>query len=198
MNFLEAQNEVIAYTKRPDKLVDIKSQLNRAIAFFTLKADFSRDLVETSIPADPALYGDTIDLNTLAVPFVRFRKFKYIKPTNVRYYLNTIDPTQLLTPQGRVQPNRYYVAGNSLTYTLSALTSVLECGYYQYAPLLVNNTDEHWMLDLMPWAVIEKAASRIFFNIGDETSAKSFEDSSMDFFLVGRRDFVDQTNDAAT
>jgi len=198
MNFLEAQNEVISHTKRPDKLVDIKSQLNRAIAFFTLKADFSRDLVETSIPADPALYGDTIDLTTLAVPFVRFRKFKYIKPTNVRYYLNTIDPTQLLTPQGRVQPNRYYVAGNSLTYTLSALTSVLECGYYQYAPLLVNNTDEHWMLDLMPWAVIEKAASRIFFNIGDETSAKSFEDSSMDFFLVGRRDFVDQTNDAAT
>lgn len=198
MNFLEAQNEVISHTKRPDKLVDIKSQLNRAIAFFTLKADFSRDLVETSIPADPALYGDTIDLTALAVPFVRFRKFKYIKPTNVRYYLNTIDPTQLLTPQGRVQPNRYYVAGNSLTYTLSALTSVLECGYYQYAPLLVNNTDEHWMLDLMPWAVIEKAASRIFFNIGDEASARSFEDSSMDFFLVGRRDFVDQTNDAAT
>ena len=198
MNFLEAQDEVIAYTKRPDKLTDIKSQLNRAIAFFTLKANFSRDLVESSIPVDSTLYGDTVDLSTLAVPFVRFRKFKYVKPTGVRYYLNTIDPTQILTPQGIVQPNRYYVAGQSITYTLSALTAVLECGYYQYAPLLVNNADEHWMLDLMPWAVIEKAASRIFFNIGDETSAKSFEESSMDFFLVGRRDFLDQTNDAAT
>lgn len=198
MNFQQAQDEVIAHTKRPDKLVQIKSEINRAIAFYTLKADFSKDLVEASIPVDVTKYGDTVDLSALAAPLVRFRKFKYLKPTGVRYYLTTIDPTQLLTPQGQVQPNRYYVAGDNLTYTLSALTSVLECGYYQYAPLLVANADEHWMLDLMPWAITERAASRIYHSIGDEISSKSFEDSSMDFFLAGRRDFVDQTANVAT
>lgn len=198
MDFQGAQNEVISHTKRPDKLTDIKSQINRAIAFFTLKANFTRDLVETTIPIDDTLYGDTVDLLALAAPLVRFRKFEYLKPTGVRYYLTDISPTHILTPQGQVQPNRFYVAGNSLTYTLSATNSSLECGYFQYAPTLSANDDTHWMLDLMPWAVVELAAARIFKIIGDEAAAKNSEESAMDFFLASRRDFEYQVSHRAT
>lgn len=190
MAFIDAINEVIRITKRPDKDADIRSQINRAISFFTLKTEFSKDLVESTLPIDATLYGDTVSIASLT----RFRKFKYIKPTGKRYYLRTIDPVHLLTPQGQVQPNRFYVSANELTYTLSELNSSLEIGYYTYAPTLSADADTHWMLDMMYWAVIEKAASRIFFIIGDEQSAASYEKSAMDFYITGRNDFADQTS----
>ena len=86
MIFSEAVAEVISITGRPDKATDIASQLNRALSFFTLKAEWSQDLVEDSLAIDPDLYGDTISLASL----VRFRKFKYLRPLAQRYYLRSI------------------------------------------------------------------------------------------------------------
>lgn len=189
MALREAIDEVISKTKRPDKEADIRSEINRAIAFFTYKASFSHDLIEEQLTVDPGLYGDTISIASLT----NFRKMKYIKPSAERYYLRTIDPTQLLTPQGQIQLNRYYIAGSELTYTLSKLTPTLEIGYYTYPTLLVADVDNHWMLDRLFWAVTEKAAARIFMQIGDETSFKGYEGSAMELFVAARRDFEDQT-----
>lgn len=195
MIFSEAVAEVISITGRPDKAADIASQLNRAISFFCLKAEFSRDLLETSLAIDPTLFADTISIASL----VRFRKFKYLRPLAQRYYLRSIDPTQIFTPEGNYQPNRYYVAGNTLSYTLSQLDTSLEIGYYQYPPVLSSTpgSDSHWLLDLIPYAAVEKAAAKIFQLVGDDSSYKFYEGSSMEMFVTGRKDFQDQTANEA-
>lgn len=198
MNFSEAIEEVLSITKRPDKTDAAASQLNKAIALFTLKSNFKLDLVEATVAVDSTLFGDTVDITDWG--FTRFRKFKYIKPTGKRYYLKFVDPEQIFTPSGEIQRNRFYVAGNNLTYTLTELAETLEVGYYQYAPVLteVEDNNTHWMLDLMPYAVIEKAAAQVFKSIGDDTSARFYEASSMEFFLAARRDFEDLVADSAT
>lgn len=196
MNLTEAKDEVIGITKRPEKETEILSQLNRAIAFYTLKNDWARDLVEDTLVLDPTLYGQTVDLSTLT----RFRKIKYLRPSSQRIYLRSIGVDQVITPNGRVQPNRFFVGGQSLTVTMGALDSGLEIGYYTYAPTLTETAPDntYWMLDLMPWAIIDKAASHIFRSIGDETSSKQYLETSVEFFVAARKDFTDQSSDAAT
>jgi hypothetical protein len=193
MNLTEAKEEVVGLTKRPEKEVEILSQLNRAISFYTLKVNWARDLVEDTLTLDPTLYGQTIDISGLA----RFRKVKYLRPTSQRIYLKTIGVDKVITPNGRVQPNRFFVGGQSLTITLGQLDSSLEIGYYTFAPTLneVAPDNEYWMLDVMPWAIIDRAASHIFKGIGDETSAKQYLESSMEFFVAARKDFADATDD---
>ena len=189
-----AVNEIIAITKRPDKRFEIISNVNKALSYFTLKADFSRDMAELSVPIATDSYGESISLANVDLGFTRFRKIKYIRPRGQRYYLQQIDPTDLLTPGGSVQTNRFYIAGQNLTYTLSSFDSFLEVGYYQYAPILSETTgeDTHWMLDMIPWAVMERAAAQIFKSIGDDVSAKFYEQSSLELFITARKDFADQ------
>jgi hypothetical protein len=197
MDFAAAIAEVIAITKRPDKTTEISSNLNKAILFFTLKADFARDLIETSIAIDPTVYGETL---SIATAFTRFRKIKYIRPRSQRRFLTFIDPTQLFSPSEMVQRNRFYVAGENLTFTLSTKDTHLEIGYYQYPPTIIETAptppaeeppNTHWMLDMIPWAITERAASQVFKSIGDDVSARFYEASSMELFLAARRDFAD-------
>lgn len=185
MNFSEIHAEVIRKTKRPDKVDEINIAINKAVSFLTLKGDFRRDLVEGTLNIDATLYGDTVSISS----FTRFRKFQFLKPTGVRYYLTPIAPEKIFTPKDQVQPNRYYVAGTSLTYTLSALAPSLEYGYLQYAQVLdsiTNNT--HWMFDIMPYAIIDLASARVFASIGDDASAIRHEKMGMDFFIAVRQD----------
>jgi hypothetical protein len=201
MNVQEAIDEILRITKRPERTIEALSNLNKAIAFFTLKASFRMDYSETTLTLDPDSYGQILDLSDPAISapdIVRFRKVAWIRPTSRRYYLKEIDPGQILTPGGSVQTDRFYVAGSSLTITLSQLDDTLEMGYFSYAQILdatVNNT--HWMLDMMPWAITERASSQTFKSIGDDTSATFYEKSSMEFFLAARRDFEYQTLAAA-
>lgn len=191
MIFSDVVSAVVSIVKRPDKVSDIERAINAAISDCTVKASFSYDLVETSIPIDPTLYGDTVTFNNLVTPVViRFRKFKYVKPTAVRRYLQQIAPEKLFTPSNIVQPDSYYVAGNNLTYTLRELSPTLEVGYYQYAPIL-SGSDTYWMLDMMPWAIIDLAAARVFRSIGDDNSYKAFVATGMDSFRLSRNDYED-------
>lgn len=201
MNITEAVDAVIEITKRPDKRTEILSNVNKALSFFTFKADFSRDLVEVTIAIDPEDLGQTIDFTDFAESIVRFRKMKFVRPTLQRYYLLPIDPAHVLTPGGSVQKNRYFIAGTSMTFTLSIADSSLEIGYYQYAPILVEGqtpAETHWMLEMMPWAIIERAAAQTLKSIGDDQSARFYENSSMEFFLAARRDFADQVAASAS
>ena len=201
MDINQAVTEVLTITARPDRATEILSALNAAISFYSTKATFAQDLVETSIPISPTEYGGTIQFNSASpTPVVsRFRKFKYVKPYGVKRYLRPIGSDKIFTPKDQVQLDKYYVGGNNLTYTLSALAPSLEVGYYQYPPVLdVSVVTTYWMLDLMPWAVIDKASARIFRSIGDDTSAIAYERSSMELFLTARRDFEDGVQPGAT
>jgi hypothetical protein len=169
-----------------------KTQLLDAIP---LTGDFTRDLVEDTLNLDPDVYGQTLDLSGLT----RFRKIKWLRPTSRRYYLKPIDPGQILTPGGTVQTNRFYVAGTDLTITLSALDATLEIGYMQHAPLLTDVAAQtHWMLEMIPWAIIERAATQTFKSIGDDTSARFYEASSMELFVAARNDFEIQVAASAS
>lgn len=185
MNFTEIHTEVLRMTKRPDKTVEAASAINRVVSFLTLKGNFAQDLLETSIAVDPASYGATVSLTSLT----RFRKFKYIKPTAKRYYLEPLSAEKILTPKGNVQPNVYYVSGTSLTYTLSELTATLQVGYYSYAPTLdATVLPTHWMFNVMPHAIIDLAAAKVFMDTGDEASSRLSTASGMEFFIAARKD----------
>lgn len=187
MNFAEAITAVTEIVQRPDKLTDIPLAINSAISDCTMRASFANDLVETTLQVNPLLYGDTINLTALVT---RFRKFKYLKPTGVRRYLQPIGSDKIFTSFGNIQPDSFYVAGSFLTYTLRSLTPTLEAGYYQYPPVLAGS-QTHWMLDLMPYTIIDLAAARIFRIIGDDISFKIFIESGMESFKINRNDYED-------
>jgi hypothetical protein len=90
----------------------------------------------------------------------------------------------------------YYVAGNSLTYTLKELTTALEVGYYQYAPIL-SDLAEHWMLDVMPWTIIDLASARIFKTIGDDNSFRAYLSTGTESYKMFRNDLEDSILAAA-
>lgn len=192
MIFSEAVAEVTSIVKRPDKATEIASNINKAISFFVLKGEFAKDLAEQSMPIDSTLLGQTIDLSTVTPAIVRFRKFKYIRPRSQRYYITEIESNQVFTPSGIIQPNRYFIAGSNLTFTLSVPDSFLEVGYFQYPSILtpVTGSDTHWLLDMIPWAVIEWAASQVFQSIGDETSARYYQASAMGMYQTMKMDYM--------
>lgn len=194
MNFSEAIAEVMDVTKRPDKEAEIARAINASISECTIKSSFARDLVETSISIDPTLYGATIQFNNTspANSIERFRKIKYIKASGVKGYLHPIGAEYLFSPEGFMQKNRYYIGGDNLTYVLSNLASSLEIGYYQYPKILDKVTNKtHWMLEVMPWPILELAAARIFRSIGDDTSFRAYKATGDESFKMHRRDHED-------
>lgn len=184
MNFSQVVQAVVSVTKRPDRLVDAERAVNSALSFFCLKGKFNQDIVEASIPIDPTLYGDTISLISLQ----RFRHFKYIKVPGVLGYINQIGSDKIFTPGSIMQRDCYYVAGTNLTYILSTLSQTLEVAYYVYPAVLSDPDATHWMMDMIPQAVIDKAASDIFKVIGDDNSMKMHLSLAMDAYNVMVRD----------
>lgn len=193
MNFSEVVTEIIGITGRPDKATAIGVAINAAISLCTMKASFARDLVETSIPITPDEYTGTVKFNNLQVPVViRFRKFKYVKAYGVKGYLTPTAPEKVFTPGGVSQKNVYYLSGDSITYILGVAAPSLEVGYYQYAPILdANKNNTHWMLEVMPYTIIDLAAARIFREIGDDASATRHQKDGDESFKVNRRDHED-------
>ncbi len=194
MDFNEVLAQVIGITARPDKVIEATVAINAAVSKCSVRASFARDLVETSISINNNLYGDTIQFNNVTpTPLVtRFRKFKYVKPTGALYYLKPIGADQVFTPSFNMQRNRYYVGGNNITYTLSSLANSLEIGYYQYPITLDAATNTtHWILDLMPYVIIDLACARIFKGIGDDSSARMHMLSGEEDFKIHRNDYED-------
>ena len=198
MTLTEAIDEVISITKRADKRAEITSNINKAILYFTLKSNFAKDLVETSIPFDADEYAQNIDLTGLAVPLTRFRKWKYLRPTSRSYFLSYRDPLHVVGPNGNVQTDVFYMSGDTLIAALSQLDATCEVGYYTYPPILSEaGVTAHWMLTMVPWMVTERAASMTFKSIGDDNSARFYEASSNELFFTARNDFEDQVADFA-
>lgn len=191
MNFTELVSAVSAIVKRPDKQAQIENAINTAIARTLFKTEYTHDLVETSIPLDDTLYTQTINLPTLAAPLVRFRKWKYVKLTGVKGFLNPIDPQNVFVPGGVQQVNCYYMIGSDLTVIAGSLSTALEVGYYQYPPVLTG-TNTFWLTDLCPYGIINRAAGEVFATIGDAKSAQIYIAMGDDLLTIMANDLRDQ------
>lgn len=186
MNLREVVDEVISVTSRPDKVKEIESGINAIIAKLTGMADYYDDLIETTLTVSATAYSQEVSLSSLP----SFKKFKYVKPSAAAYLMQPIDPIHLITPGGIVQPNRYYVAGTQLVFTVAVLSPTLDVGYYRY-PAILTGTDTHFLLEKSPWAVIDLTAARIFRSIGDESAAAAYDKSGSELAAISRRDFAD-------
>lgn len=185
MNFTEAVAEVLSIVKRPDKISDIRREINAAISFYCLGADFARDFNEGSFPIDATLYAQQLALST----FSRFRKFAYIKPPAVKYYIENIGPNKVFTGSCE-KVNTYYISGSNITFKLSALTASLLVGWYSYPPVLTDAAGTFWLLDVAPYMVIDRAAAMVFSNMGDDASAKPHMANASISYLNARADLM--------
>lgn len=191
MNFAEVVTEVMDIVKRPDKLTEVRSAVNSVIQYCTFNCDFARDLVELSVPIDAAAYAQSLALSS----FPRFRKFRCIKPSNRNVYLNPVDPDKIFvrktSMQGRTseveRQDTYYIAGGSVVFKVCQLAPSLLVSYYQY-PAKLANVDTYWMLDVMPYVIIEGAIAKAFRLLGDDASADRYQGQFLQSYLIASKD----------
>lgn len=191
MNFGDSINIVLGITKRPDKLAEIKNAINKAIEVYVKSANWAADLVELTVAIDPTSYAQSF---LITDKLSSFRKIKYMKSTDATKYLRFTEPDKIFQPDGCEQVNTWYRAGGRIVFKLSNLSPTLEVGYYRYWPYLVNNIDTHWMLDVMPSMVNDKAISEIWDSIGADAEARRYTTMARDQFLVNEADMADGVN----
>ena len=167
MDFTGVVQEVISIVKRPDKLLDIRREVNKAINFCCIGADFSFDLEEEAYAVSPAAYVGNIDLTTLT----RFRKFAFIRPSDRNKYLDHLTPDKVFA-KGKESLDVYYIAGTQANFKACREVSSLLLGYFKYPPVLTDAAPTFWLLDISPYMIVDKAAASIFANIGDDASSK--------------------------
>lgn len=184
MNFTEIVAEVVRVTARPDKVADIQREVNAAINYCCVEANFARDLAEDSFPIVSTEYAQALPLST----FTRWRKFAYIKNPLCKGYIEQRDPAKVFE-NGKESRDVYYVVGNEVKLSLCKLAPVLYIGYFQYPPTLTNASPNFWLLDVSPYMIIDKAAASIFTNIGNPTEATRHEASFAVKFLSAQRDY---------
>ena len=85
MTFTEISDAIKALTKRPEKSVEIALAINRAVSFFTLKADFRQDLLEDSLDLDATAFGQVVDISTLTLPQIQ------VHPAHIQEILSQAD-----------------------------------------------------------------------------------------------------------
>ncbi len=194
MNFTEVVAEVVSITKRPDKISDIRREVNAAISFCSNETEFARDLVEGSIALDATLYTQNLVIDT---NFPRFRKVSYLKPPAVKFYLDPVGPTKIFE-NCKEASNSYYVAGGDIIIKTSALYASLLYGYYAYPATLTDANPTNWILTASPYMIIDRAAGKVFANIGDDASAKRHMDFFGTAWLSARRDLASGVMPQAT
>ena len=184
MNFTEVVTEVSRLTKRPDLLLDIRREVNAAINFSCVEANFARDLYEDSYLIDGTQYAQSLDLTT----FIRWRKFAYIKSPICKGYISQRDPSKIFE-LGKEAADVYYVVGDEVKFKLCNLTSSLLIGHFRYPPTLTELAGTFWLLDVSPYMVIDKAAANIFSQIGNTTEAAKHEMLFNTAFVSAARDY---------
>lgn len=181
MIFTEAVNEVVGITGRPDKILDIRREINAAVNMFSLDADFTQDVQEQLLAINPLLYGQNIPYSSLT----RFRKMQFLKRAGTYEYLTELQAKKLTSSEDA--KDRWYTAGSGIRTNMCKLASALDIGYYQYPPTLTDIAGAYWMLDISPYMVIDRTAAKIFINIGDRQSADIHLQASAQAFTVFRR-----------
>ena len=184
MNFTEIVSEVLRITKRPDKILDVRREVNQAVNFFSVDSDFIQDIEELSIPIDSAEYSQAVAMSLLP----RYRRMDYIRRGGTLNYLKELERAQMLTKCDL--RDRWYIAGNSLKINMSALASTLDVAYYSYPPVLTDAAPDYWMLEGNWPAIVDRTVAKIFTNIGDTQSAQAHEGYARTAYLAFRKDYA--------
>jgi len=170
MNFGEMIAIVASKTKRPDKLSDIKTAINAAIAFFST-ANFPHDRVDLDLTISSSEYTQSFDITVS--PFTRFKKIDYIRPAGYHKYLDWRDPKKVFQ-EGRECLDVWHRSGNNIVFKISRLQSTLKVGYFQYHAVITADATTDWILDEMATAVEDFARSRILEDIGETTESARY------------------------
>lgn len=186
MNFTQAVAEVVDTVKRPDLIGRARREVNAAINFFCLDSEFPQDYAEQSIVLDPQAYTQAFSLTDLT----RFRKFQYIKLGGTRKYLKVVSDEEAL--KGCALSGRYYVAGTAVNVYLPSLSATLDVGYYMYPEMLTDDlaSRDHWMLQVSPYMIIERACGALFRHIGDERAMSTCMAAAREYYLAMRKDLL--------
>jgi len=169
MNFTEVVAEVLSIVKRPDKIIRIRQEVNAAVNFFSSNQNFSRDMFEQLLAVAPTEYTQAILFTSLP----RFRKFKYIKRAGTKEYLEPLSHSEMGTNCDT--RDKYYIIGSGINISMVSLAANLDIGYFQYPPTLTDAAPTYWMLEGGWPMVMNRAAAKIFADIGDDASAKMHE-----------------------
>jgi len=195
MLFGEMTDRIINRCKRPDKRETAQDSINNAISYFTLAATFAQDLVEGTVNINPQQYAQSFSIST---NFPLFRRIKYLKRTEAKSYLIKADAQKVYDKSGCELLDRWYRAGDNIVFKLAKLSPTLEYGYYAYPDLLVDPDDTHWMLDITPMMIQNKALSEVFFSIGEPQEAGTHQRIAHDFFAAAKGDFEDASTPVTT
>jgi len=189
MQLSEMVDKVITRTKRPDKRTEVVDAINNAISFASLGASFMQDLLEGTVNITATEYAQSL---SISVNFPRFRRIKYLKRTGATKFLKQADPLKIFDACGVEQLERWYRAGNNIVFKLQTLSPTLEYGFFQYPELLEDDADTHWMLDIIPMYVFNKACAEIFQSIGDaDNDMRTCEARAITLLDVAKQDFED-------
>lgn len=193
MNFTEVTSEVVGIIKRPDLISQVRREVNSALRFYCLDNKFARDFQEQVIALDSAEYTQSFALSLLT----RFRVFRYIRRGGTTEYLDLLGDDEIFTKDSRFTKNqtkcdKYYIVGENVNIAMRKLAASLDVGYYVYPPVLTGNAENnsHWLLDLQPFMIIDRACATLFRNIGDEKSMQAHAASAREGYLACRKDLL--------
>lgn len=184
MNFTEVVAAVIGITGRPDKIVATQLEVNAAINNAVIGSSFLQDKVETTVLINPGeTYSGSIPVTSLPL----FRRIDYIRATPSMRFLVQRQPLNVIV-NSVVQRDIYWMGGIQINWVSSILTPSFEIGYFTYPPQLSDALPTHWLLDISPYFVIDRAAARIFQSIGDNPSFQTHEIASLAAFQILKND----------
>lgn len=183
MDFIQAVNEVVSTTKRPDLIGTARREVNSAISFYCLDNHFKRDFIEQQVTLNPTQYSQSFNLSTLT----RFRDFSYIKRAGTKAFLKKLDDA---SRDSGCFVDKYYIAGSVVNINMSNVAAALDIGYYAYPPILDNANKDFWLLEIQPFMVVDRACATMFRGIGDEKSMQAHATSARETYLAARKDLI--------
>lgn len=188
MNFGQICEKIGNRTLRPDKLDEIQDAVNDAIEWATIGGPWADDLVEGSVAIDSTVYSQSIVVSTT---FTRYRRMKYLKPYGYNKNITMRDPDKIFDENQRESLDVWYRAGDNIVFKLSALTSSMLFGYYQYPERMTEDSDTHWMFDKLYTAIFNEAAADIWESIGNSEEATRYRGKALNMLVIHRRDHGD-------
>ena len=139
--------------------------------------------MEVSLVLDSSLYSQSVALSE----FTRFRKFKYLKPPGVKWYMSHTAPDKVFEDCCEAT-NSFYITGSDVVLKTAGLHGTMLAGWYAYPPVLTDVAPSFWLLDASPYMIIDRAASKVFANIGDDASANKHMGLFLPAWQSARRD----------
>lgn len=188
MDFQTAIMEVLAITKRRDKVAVARHSINRAIADLVRHDKFSFDLkqYDYSVPSASA---------SSAVHFIPYSGFTGGTPRHIESLItdNDIAPYMEIKPknavaQGRERTGVFYKRADGLFIKVRRAATTIRISYYERPPVLTADTDTHWTLEQAFSAVVARACQYVFATIGEDRDAARYERSSAVDFLRIQQD----------